>query len=36
MKDYSKYIYACAVIAIVVIISVVQYYVMGPMDFSLV
>ena len=36
MKDYSKFMHAYAVIAIVVIASVVQYYVQGPMDFSLI
>ena len=36
MKDYSSFMHAYAVIALVVLISVGQYYVMGPMDFSLI
>ena len=36
MKDYSKFMHAYAVIALVALISVGQYYVMGPMDFSLI
>ena len=36
MKDYSKFMHAYAVIALVVLISAGQYYVLGPMDFSLI
>ena len=36
MKDYSKFMHVYAVIALVALISVGQYYVLGPMDFSIV